>query len=158
MNIPHPHERKFREMSMKTTFVLATSLSVAAFLALSPAGAQQKTRKECREEWAANRTAIAAAGKTQRVFLAECRGIPLPAPSALDADAGKGQFSNEAEAKASCPSDAVVWANLQSKIYHASDSKSYGATRSGAYMCEHASAAAGFRAAKPFIRAAAARQ
>ena len=86
---------------MKTTFVLATSLSVAAFLALSPAGAQQKTRKECREEWAAKRTAIAAAGKTQRVFLAECRGIPLPAPSALDADAGKGQF-------ASCPSDAVV--------------------------------------------------
>jgi hypothetical protein len=158
MNIPHPHERKFREMSMKTTFVLAASLSLAAFLALSPAGAQQKTTKECRQEWAANRSAIAAAGKTQRVFLAECRGIPLPAPSTLGPDASKGQFSNEAEAKASCPSDAVVWANLHSKIYHASDSKSYGATRSGAYMCEHASAAAGFRVAKPFVRAAAARQ
>jgi len=144
---------------MKMTFVIATSLALAAFLALSPAGAQQKSRKECREEWAANRAAIATAGKTQRVFLAECRGIPLPpAAEATPIDPSQGQFASEAEAKATCGGgDAVVWVNLRSKVYHASDSKSYGATRSGAYMCEQKSTAAGFRAAKPFRAAAAAR-
>jgi hypothetical protein len=142
---------------MKTTFVLAISLAAAGFLALSPAGAQQKTRKECREEWMANRAAIAAAGKTQRVFLAECRGIPLPPLAEAAIDPGKGQYATEAAAKASCAADAVVWANLRSEVYHASDSKSYGATKSGAYMCEQRSIAAGFRAAKPFRAAAAPR-
>ena len=142
---------------MKTTFVLAISLAVAGFLALSPAGAQQKTRKECREEWGANRAAIAATGKTQRVFLAECRGLPLPAATEVAADAAKGQFATEAEAKATCTGDAIVWANLRSEVYHASDSKSYGATKSGAYMCEQRSIATGFRAAKPFRAAAAPR-
>ena len=54
-----------------------------------------------------------------------------PAP-ALD----QGQFATEAEAKASCPAESVVWANLRSKVYHASSSKSYGKTKRGAYMCE----------------------
>jgi hypothetical protein len=135
---------------MKPTFVMAGSLAVAGLVALSPAGAQQKTTKECRQEWAANRVAIAATGKTQRIFLAECRGVPLPPTAETSIDPGKGQFAIEAEAKASCPTDAVVWVNLHSKIYHASGSKSYGATKSGAYMCEKNSKDAGFRSAKPF--------
>ena len=136
---------------MKLTFVMAGSLAVAGFLALSPAGAQQKTIKECRQEWAANRPAVAAAGKTQRMFLAECRGVPLAsAAETTTIDPRKGQFATEAEAKTSCPTDAVVWVNLQSKIYHASGSKSYGATKSGAYMCEKSSKDTGFRSAKPF--------
>ena len=43
---------------------------------------------------------------------------------------------------------AVVWANLDSKIYHFSGNKNYGNTKSGAYMCEKETAAAGVRAAK----------
>ena len=77
---------------MKTTFVMAGSLALAACFALSPAGTQQKTTKECRQEWAANRAAIAAAGKTQRVFVAECRGVPLPASAEPAIEPSKGQF------------------------------------------------------------------
>ena len=139
---------------MKTTFVMAGSLALAAFLALGAAGAQQKTTKECRQEWAANRAGVAAAGKTQRVFLAECRGVPLPASVEPTIEPSKGQFATEAEAKASCPTDTVVWVNLRSKIYHVNGSKSYGATKSGAYMCERTSTEAGFRASKPFRPAA----
>jgi hypothetical protein len=51
-------------------------------------------------------------------------------------------------AKARCPSDTVVWANLNSKIYHFSGHKDYGNTKDGAYMCEKDAAAQGVRAAK----------
>ena len=68
-----------------------------------------------------------------------------PAPAA---PTGAGQFATEAEAKAHCPSDLVVWANLQSKIYHFAGHKNYGTTKSGAYMCERDATAGGFRASK----------
>ena len=60
--------------------------------------------------------------------------------------------ATEAEAKSSCATDAIVWVNLQSKIYHAAGSKSYGTTKQGAYMCEKESVAAGFRTPKSAIR------
>jgi len=61
---------------------------------------------------------------------------------------GAGEYSSEAQAKASCPADLVVWANLDSKIYHFSSSKDYGHTKQGAYMCEKSALAQGIRAAK----------
>jgi hypothetical protein len=71
-----------------------------------------------------------------------------PAPPAATAAAGANQFSAEAQAKARCPTDTVVWANLSSKIYHFSGHKDYGNTKTGAYMCEKDTASAGIRAAK----------
>ncbi len=62
--------------------------------------------------------------------------------------AGAGQFATDAQAKARCPGDTVVWVNLDSKIYHFAGYKSYGTTKTGAYMCERDTAAAGFRASK----------
>lgn len=59
-----------------------------------------------------------------------------------------GQFATEAQAKANCPTDTVVWANLHSKIYHFSGTRNYGTTKDGAYMCERDTAAQGMRAAK----------
>ena len=59
-----------------------------------------------------------------------------------------GQFANEAEAKANCPGDSVVWANLGTKVFHHAGSAAYGTTKRGAYMCEKDTGAAGFRAAK----------
>jgi hypothetical protein len=47
-----------------------------------------------------------------------------------------------------CPADTVVWVKLDSKIYHYSTNRNYGHTKSGAYMCEKDTAAAGVRAAK----------
>jgi hypothetical protein len=59
-----------------------------------------------------------------------------------------GQFADEAAAKASCPTDTVVWVNLPSKIYHFAGTKSYGTTKRGAYMCERAAITAENRASK----------
>ena len=73
---------------------------------------------------------------------------PGPAPSVPASPTGANEFSTEAQAKATCPSDTVVWANLISKIYHYSDTRFYGNTKHGAYMCERAALAAGIRAAK----------
>jgi hypothetical protein len=73
---------------------------------------------------------------------------PVTAPSTSSTPVPANQFSTEAEAKARCPSDTVVWVNLSSKIYHFSGSKSYGSTKNGSYMCEKETAGEGMRAAK----------
>jgi hypothetical protein len=72
---------------------------------------------------------------------------PSPTVAAPNA-AGVGQFQTEAQAKSHCPADLVVWGNLPSKIYHFAGHKSYGTTKSGAYMCEKEATAQGFRASK----------
>jgi hypothetical protein len=71
-----------------------------------------------------------------------------PAPTAASAPSGANQFAAEAQAKARCPSDTVVWANLDSKIYHFSGNKNYGNTKEGVYMCEKDATSQGIRAAK----------
>jgi hypothetical protein len=71
-----------------------------------------------------------------------------PGPTPVSAPAGANQFTAEAQAKARCPSDTVVWANIDSKIYHFSGNKNYGTTKEGAYMCEKDATAQGIRAAK----------
>jgi hypothetical protein len=58
------------------------------------------------------------------------------------------QFAAEVLAKAHCPSDTVVWANLNAKIYHFSGSKNYGSSKEGTYMCEKDALGQGVRAAK----------
>ena len=85
---------------------------------------------------------------------APSRPGPPPAPTAERAPgvsaspAAANEFSTEAQAKARCPTDTVVWVNLTSKIYHFSGTRNYGNTKHGAYMCERDTAAAGMRAAK----------
>jgi len=135
---------------MRTMFTTAASAALAAILAWSgPVMAQPKTVKQCRDEWNAGRDTIKASGKTQKAFIAECRGVPATPRAARRAGAlVEGQYTTEAEAEASCPHDGVVWVNLPSRISHEPGSRGYGATRAGAYMCEKVSAAAGFRAAR----------
>jgi hypothetical protein len=67
---------------------------------------------------------------------------PAPAPT------GSDQFTTEALARSHCPADTVVWANLQSKIYHFASYKNFGTTKNGAYMCEMDANKQGFRASK----------
>ena len=97
---------------------------------------------------------------------ASTTAAPAPAPSAsrpsgaqnpygttergpsTGSPSGAGQFANEAQAKATCPGDTVVWVNLRSKIYHFAGTHNYGNTKDGAYMCERDTAAQGMRAPK----------
>ena len=72
---------------------------------------------------------------------------PAPAPAA-SAPTGANQYSTEAQAKARCGSGMVVWANLNSKIFHFAGHKDYGNTKTGAYMCESDATSQGMRAAK----------
>ncbi len=132
---------------MTTRFGLVATAALIAALAWSPpVVAQQKTYRQCREEWAANKAALAATGKTQRVYVAECRGVALP--PAAPVELGQGQYGSEAEAKAACANDPIVWVNLRSKVYHEAGSRNYGTTRAGAYMCQKETVAAGFHAPK----------
>jgi hypothetical protein len=64
------------------------------------------------------------------------------------APTGEGQFATVAEAKGHCPGDTIVWANLNSKVYHFAGTRDYGHTKHGAYMCQTDANAAGDRAAK----------
>ena len=73
---------------------------------------------------------------------------PAPKKKRAAATPKAGQFATEAEAKASCSSDTVVWVNTGTKVYHHAGTSAYGKTKRGVYMCEKETAAAGFRAAK----------
>jgi hypothetical protein len=143
-----------------TVFLLTAVLGVVTFS--SPLFAQQKTVKACQEEWRANKAANEAKGVTEKAFVTQCRAggtmAPPPAAStspparattgAAPAAAGAYQFATEAQAKSRCRSGTVVWANLDSKIYHFAGHKDYGHTEKGAYMCETDATHEGMRAAE----------
>ena len=132
---------------MRANVAAALCAAVVGLLAWSQSAiAEPKTARQCNSDWTANKASIQASGKTKRAFMAECRGVPIAARPAAAPD--KGQYATEAEAKANCPSDAVVWVNSASHVYHGNGSRNYGKTKSGAYMCEQDSVAAGFRAGK----------
>jgi hypothetical protein len=89
--------------------------------------------------------AAAATPMTMPMATPKPKKTEAAAPAAAT---GAGQFAAEAEAKAHCPSDTVVWLNTKSHKYHFAGHKSYGATKQGAYMCEADAKAAGNVAAK----------
>jgi hypothetical protein len=159
---------------MRTIAVIGAAI-VGATLLSFPAIAQQKTVKACTEEWRANKAANEAKGLTLKAFVADCRTgkttaqptllpttqqqtqAPQPAqprattgaaPPAATAPTGANQYATEGQAKFRCVGGTVVWANLDSKIYHFSGNKTYGQTKAGAYMCERDATAQGMRAAK----------
>ena len=79
---------------------------------------------------------------------------PVPAPAATPAKprvvapAAAGGFTSDAQAKAHCPADTVVWVNTKSRVYHFAGTHNYGTTKQGDYMCEADAKAAGDRAAE----------
>ncbi len=75
-------------------------------------------------------------------------GTPAPKKKRAAVAPKAGQFTTEAEAKASCPGETVVWVNTGTKVYHHAGTSAYGKTKRGVYMCEKETAAAGYRAAK----------
>jgi hypothetical protein len=73
---------------------------------------------------------------------------PTAAPTAATVPTGARQYATDTQAKGQCPADTVVWANLDSKIFHFVGHKDYGHTKKGAYMCEKDALAQNIRAAK----------
>ena len=63
------------------------------------------------------------------------------------------QFTSEADARARCGGDTVVWVNTRSHVYHFPGSPDFGHTKRGAFMCRADAERAGtFRAAKNEMR------
>ncbi len=91
--------------------------------------------------------APAPAKKTAAPAAAPAKKMATPAP-ATGKPAGANQYASEGAAKSHCRGGTVVWANLNSKIYHFTGSHAYGQTKQGAYMCEKDAMAQGMRAAK----------
>jgi hypothetical protein len=134
----------------------------------APADARKKTVKECESEWRANKAANQAKGIAEKAYVAECRaGTAMKTTTAptqmkmapakptartespgMGKPAGANQYAAEGAAKAHCPTGLVVWANLDSKIYHFTGHADYGHTKQGAYMCEKDAMGQGLRAAK----------
>src|SRR5262249_43416111 len=86
---------------MKPTFAVCAAL--LGLQALSPSAiAEQKTARQCNDDWSANKAAIQASGKTKRVFMAECRGMPLATPVSVAAPVEKGQYASEGELPERC--------------------------------------------------------
>jgi hypothetical protein len=76
-------------MSIRIVTALATATLVS--LAAMSAPASAKTAKACQKEWQADKAANQAAGKTEKAYVAECRGTPTAAkPAAAPAKEDKG--------------------------------------------------------------------
>ncbi|HEX3891013.1 MAG TPA: hypothetical protein VHW46_00435 [Terracidiphilus sp.] len=69
---------------------------------------------------------------------------PAPAKTAKPAAAPAPSASDIAAAKAK----GMVWANLNTKVYHFSTDSTYGTTKNGKFMTEADAKTAGYRAAK----------
>ncbi len=77
---------------MRTAILTTLATAMLASLALAPAPAAAKTIKDCQKEWRADKVAMQAAGKTEKAYVAECRGNPqtaaAPAPKKDSGDKG----------------------------------------------------------------------
>ena len=88
---------------MRRRIAIVICLAALGFVTLSShAMAQQKTVKECQDEWKANKAANKANGITQKAYVAQCRGgaasaqptvapaaAPTPAPPPKAAASGQ---------------------------------------------------------------------
>ena len=93
---------------------------------------------------------ILALGSVLSASLLICQTPPAPT-SATHAKTTTTKASTpppSAAEIADAKAKGLVWANLNTKVYHLSSAKQYGATKNGKFMSESDAKAAGFRAAK----------
>jgi hypothetical protein len=82
------------------------------------------------------------------LFVATLTAPAISADAPHPSNKGLQTFSTEQLAKQHCPTDTVVWLNLQSGVYHYKGQRWYGNTKSGAYVCQKEADRAGDRATK----------
>lgn len=97
-------------------------------------------------------TTTRTAPTTPRTTPAKPTTPPATARPAAPASLPPGQYKAEADAKAHCPGDTVVWANKETRIYHHAGERYYGRTKSGAFMCQKEAATSGFRAPRAHVQ------
>ena len=74
-------------------------------------------------------------------------GLAL-APLATHAATKLPGYKTEAAAQAACKGDTVVWNARRSKVFHTAQSRYFGKTKGGAYVCEKAAIADGLHLSK----------
>jgi hypothetical protein len=80
--------------------------------------------------------------------MAQAPTTPAPASHATPAK-GKAQAAPPSAAEiAEAKAKGLVWANLNTKVYHQAGASQYGTTKNGKFMTEADAKAAGYRAAK----------
>ena len=129
---------------VKTWYATAGKASVAKAKAVAapaqpakpaPAAAAAKPVPATKPVTAATpRPAAAPAAPTTTAKTATAKSAPAAAPNAGDI--------------ASARAKGLVWANLNTKVYHPSNDKEYGTTKNGKFMTEADAKAAGFKQAK----------
>ena len=77
---------------MRILIVTASATAMLAGVALAPAPAAAKTIKDCQKEWQADKVAMKAAGKTEKAYVAECRGSPQAAAPTPKDSGDKGGY------------------------------------------------------------------
>jgi hypothetical protein len=75
---------------MRIRICTMMAASMLAGLAVASAPAAAKTAKACQQEWRADKAAMQAAGKTEKAYVAECRGAAASAAAKPAAPAEKG--------------------------------------------------------------------
>ncbi len=74
-------------------------------------------------------------------------GLCAPLMMALPAVA-QTMYHSPDTAQNHCPSDAVVWLNSRTGVYHFAGERWYGHTQDGGYVCERQAEGAGDRASR----------
>ncbi|MCK8787703.1 PsiF family protein [Roseomonas sp. NAR14] len=92
------------------------------------------------------RTCLSGGGATPAAAVGPAAAASSATGGASGAN-GPREYRTESEARTACVGTQIVWGNPARRIYHLGGSRHYGTTRQGAYFCQAAADAAGFRQA-----------
>ena len=126
--------------------MLLASLTIAALAACGGSNSAKDAGNAAASAAAAAPSAAASAAAAAGGAMANganaAGGAMASAGNAMQSEAGKMGATAPVPADLKC-SDAVVWVNTKTHVYHMSTDPMYGKTKKGAYMCEAAAKAAG---------------
>jgi hypothetical protein len=78
------------QISSMLRFCMIAGVSMAVLAGGVADAAQQRTRRDCKQDWRAHKAMYQTSGKTRRTFMRECRARPVQ-PSALQPGAATKQ-------------------------------------------------------------------